>query len=328
MWLVLRIGLGLLLLALLGALAWIGPFAWRVERHPAEPVRGFHSDFYLYVPSLRGRGGEGEAPATILVQPNNSGRISDDPEVHRRDAWWMCFERHRIARELGVVLLVPTFTRPATDWRLYTHALDRDCLTTDRTDLKRLDLQLLAMIDRAREKLAARGVAVEERVLIQGFSASGMFASRFTALHPRRVRAAAIGSPGGWPLVPVDFAPGSTQDDALPLQYPAGIADFAELTGDPFDLAAFRGVPQLFVQGSADDNDSLDFGDGWDAEPAAAIQARFGDTPLARWDAAKDLFSLAGCNARFELVPGVDHDRRALQPLSTRFLAEQLREEN
>ena len=324
MQLLLRLVLAVVLLVLTAAALWLGPFAWRVERHPAEPARGFHADFYLYVPDLRGRGGKGEPPATILVQPNNAGRISDDPEVHRRDAWWMCFGRSRIADELGVVLLVPTFVRPAEDWRIYTHALDQDCLTTGRPDLRRLDLQLLAMIDRAREQLGERGIAVDERVLIQGFSASGMFANRFTALHPRRVRAAAIGSPGGWPIVPAERAPASDDAEAgdLRLDYPAGIADLGTLTGEPFDLEGFRAVPQLFVLGAEDDNDSLDFEDGWDPEPAAALQARFGDTPVARWDAARDLYARAGCDARFELVPGVAHDRKALQPLSTRFFAE------
>jgi pimeloyl-ACP methyl ester carboxylesterase len=211
------------------------------------------------------------------------------------------------------VLLVPAFVRPAVDWQIYTHALDRDALITPRPDLKRLDLQLLAMVERTRGVFAAEGIATDERILLQGFSASGMFANRFTALHPRRVKAVAAGSPGGWPIAPLARA------GELALDYPAGIGDIEVLTGEPFDLEGFRAVPQLLVLGSLDENDSLDFGDGWDQPQADALQKTFGATPLERWDDAERLYDEAGANARFLLVEGIGHDRRKLQSHTTEF---------
>ena len=296
--------------------AWIGPYAMRVRHVAADPAAGFASDYYLYVPSSPRRGAAGEA--TLLVQPNNSGQTSNDMAVHQRDAWWTGFERRAIADELGVALLVPAFPRTASDWRVYTHALDRDTLTTRKAPLARLDLQLIAMIDHARATLAAEGVPVEPRVLVQGFSASAMFANRFTALHPDRVRAVTVGSPGGWPIAPVAAIGG----EALP--YPAGVDDVQALTGHAFDAAAFARVPQLHYLGATDDNDSLDFGDGWDAPAAAQVDRLFGATPVARWEHARRLYEGAGVDARFELVDGVGHDRKALQARSTAFFAEVL----
>ena len=46
-----------------------------------------------------------------------------------------------------------------------------------------------------------------------------MFANRFIALHPEKVRAATIGAPGGWPISPV------TEYKGVELYYPIGIAD-------------------------------------------------------------------------------------------------------
>jgi len=293
----------------------LGPYVLRVRHFRADAAAGYHADFYLYVAPGAKRLAQSGGRATLLVQPNNSGTNSDDPGVHRRDAWWTGFGRHGIADELGVVLLVPAFVRPAGDWKIYTHALDRDALTTARADLARVDLQLLAMVDHARAVLAGEGLAVDERFLIQGFSASGMFANRFTALHPERVKAAAVGAPGGWPIAPLARFGG----DALP--YPLGVADLESLTGSPFDSLAFNAVPQLFVMGSLDDNDSLDFGDGWEKEPAATADRLFGTTPLARWGAAESLYRDAGANARFVLVDGVGHDRKPLQGFSTGFFA-------
>ena len=50
----------------------------------------------------------------------------------------------------------------------------------------------------------------------------------------------------------------------------------------------------------------------------------FGDTPLARWTHAETLYAPAGANARFELVRGVGHDRKALQDRSTGFFRQVL----
>jgi pimeloyl-ACP methyl ester carboxylesterase len=293
----------------------LGLFAARVRHVSADANAGFHADYYVYVSPGARRLARESRIVTLLVQPNNSGTNSDDPNVHRDDAWWTTFGRSGIADDLNVVLLVPAFIRPATDWRIYTHALDRDALLTERNDLKRLDLQLMAMIDHARTTLAREGMQIDERVLIQGFSASGMFANRFTALHPDRVKAAAVGSPGGWPIAPV--ATYSGED----LPYPAGVSNVS------FDAAAFRDVPQMFVMGALDDNDSLDFRDGWDEEPARQIDRLFGDTPLKRWPRAESLYREAGANAKFMLIDGVGHDRRKLQRHSTDFFREVLQRE-
>lgn len=306
-------------LVLAGAALWIGPYAFRVHHVTADPQAGFHSGYFLYVP--RRLAVDAQGTGMVLVQPNNSGVTSNDPGVHVRDAWWTGFERQRIADELGTPLLVPTFPRSATNWRVYTHALDRDTLTTRVPELARLDLQLLAMVDDARVRLAQAGTPVAPHILIQGFSASGMFANRFTVLHPERVRAAAIGSPGGWPVAPVPEA------DGMALGYPAGVADLQALTGRAFDAAAFARVPQLVYMGATDDNDSLDFKDGWDPPMSTLVDTRFGATPVARWTASEALYKGAGIRARFDLVPDVGHDRKALQDRSTAFMRDVLRQD-
>lgn len=293
----------------------LAPYILRVQHFPADKDSGYYADFYLYISPGAQRAASKGKTVTILVQPNNSGTNSDDPEVHRQDAWWTGFGRHWIANELEVVLLVPAFLRPSEDWWIYTHALDRDVLTTERVDLARLDLQLLAMVDVARSSLAMEGVPTDEKFLLQGYSASGMFANRFTVLHPERIKAVAVGSPGGWPIAPV------ARFDGEQLDYPIGIADLETFTGHAFDADTFNQVPQLIVMGSLDDNDSLDFEDGWDQEMAQLVDRKFGDTPLARWDDAQKLYALAGANAEFRLVDGVGHDRRKLQSHTTKFFS-------
>jgi hypothetical protein len=310
---VLRIAIALLIVFLTIVTIILVPYTLRVQHFAADPASGYYADFYLYISPTANRTARSGQVVTILVQPNNSGINSDDPEVHRRDAWWTGFERRTVADELGVVLLVPAFIRPGNDWQVYTHALDRDTLTTDRTDLQRIDLQLIAMIDHARAELATMGIQTDEKILMQGFSASGMFANRFTLLHPERVKAATIGSPGGWPTVPVAGSNGEQ------LPYPIGISDLELLTNIPFDSAAYNVVPQLIYMGSADNNDSLDYTDGWDKKDAQVVDHLFGPDPLSRWEAARLLYQRAGTNVQFLLVEGVGHDRKELQKYSTEF---------
>ena len=298
---------------LIGVAALLGPYALRVQHFSADPAHGYHADFYLYVSPNAKRAAHNGQVVTILVQPNNSGISSDDTEVHRKDAWWTGFERRKIADELGVILLVPAFIRPGEDWHIYTHALDRDTLTTERSDIQRIDLQLIAMIDHARTEVAKDGIQTDEKIFIQGFSASGMFANRFTILHPERVKAATIGSPGGWPLAPV----ASFNGEQLP--YPAGIADLESLTGVPFDSAAYNAIPQLIYMGSLDDNDSLDHTDGWDEKDAMLVDNLFGDDPLSRWGDFESIYLMAGANVQFLLIEGVGHNRQELQKYSTEF---------
>jgi pimeloyl-ACP methyl ester carboxylesterase len=307
--------LSLVLILIITAAILIGPYFLSVQHFDANPTKGYHADFYLYVsPKARQIATSGNT-ATLLIQPNNSGN-SDDPEFHRKDACWMGFGRHSLAKDLGVILLVPAFVRPSQDWHIYTHALDRDVFTTEREDLSRVDLQLLAMVEAARSALESEGIATNEKFLIQGYSASGMFVNRFATLHPQSVMAVAAGSPGGWPIAPVVHYEG----DSLP--YPAGIADLEELTGSPFDTIHYRNMPQLMVMGSLDDNDSLDFGDGWEEDNAAKVKRLFGPTPVSRWGGAEEMYKLGGANAQFKFVEGVGHDRRALQYLTTEFFRE------
>ena len=311
-------GAALVVLSIVAACLALGPFWLRVRSFDPQPASGWHASFFVYVsPAAADAAKQGEQ-VTILVQPNNSGGTSDDVDATADDAWWMGFGRHWLADELGVILIVPAFVRPADDWQIYTHALDRDALTTTRLDIARTDLQLVAMVDHAREALAAEGIETEPEFLLQGYSASGMFVNRFTALHPERVKAAAAGSPGGWPIAPV------AEWEGEPLPYPVGIADLEVLTGHPFNAEAYAAVPQLIVMGSLDTNDSVDFRDGWDEMPAAQVDRLFGADPVSRWPSAQAIYEAGAAKARFLLVDGVGHDRRALQQFTTDFFMEVL----
>ncbi len=265
------------------------------------PADGFAWPYYLYLPpTAEARAASGET-VYVLVSTNNTGQAHDLFFHHEGSAL-----RHltRVARDgyvLSCACLVPVFPRPADRDSIYTHALDRDCLTTSVAGLERLDLQLLAMIDDARKRLARRGWHVADKVLISGFSASGMFANRFAVLHPERVLGAAVGSPGGWPIAPV------TRWKNRTLRYPIGVADLSDLVGREFQSEIYRDIPHFFFMGAQDDNDSVVFRDGYEELDEELIIELFGDTPVDRWSVAERLYEMIGASAEFRVYPDVGH---------------------
>ncbi|MBK9155019.1 MAG: hypothetical protein IPM25_12515 [Chloracidobacterium sp.] len=268
-----------------------------VRKIEADPSQGFSYPYYLYVPP------KSTSPVGrhLLVLPNNTGKINDDLAVHEENV------KRRIAQvplafgKLNVAAIMPVFPRPEADWKIYTHALDRDSLTTDKKQFGRFDLQLIAMIDDARKRLADEKMAADKRVLIYGFSASGMFANRFAFLHPDRVLAAAVGSPGGWPIAPASELNGKK------LRYPVGIEDLKAIAGKKIDTDELRKVRFFVFLGDQDDNDSVVFGDGYEPEDKDLVFELFGKVPVDRWEISKRLYADAKMNAEFKMYPGIGH---------------------
>ncbi len=291
----------LLALLFLAGLWGVATFSLRLTKASPAADAAFRWPYYLYTPTWLEDNRILGKPIHLLVLPNNTGVASDDPAVDDQDAGNMVFPFQLIFGDLDAAILIPTFPRPAAEWQYYTHALDRDTLLVDRPDLHRIDLQLTAMIDDAAERLTRQGWTVDRKVLMFGFSASGMFVNRFTVLHPDRVLAAAVGSPGGWPIAPVSVWQGRS------LRYPIGVADLEELTGEPFDLEAFRRVPMLFFIGDRDENDSVPYPDSYDDEDRTLIFDLLGYAPVDRWDDAEAIYSSVGADAEFRMYPGVDH---------------------
>lgn len=268
-----------------------------VSERPAAPARGFHWPYVLYVPKTPRAG-------HILVVPNNTGYATDDVDLVRASTTCEVRRQAALADALGAPLLVPLFPRPPVgdDDNLYLHALTRAALTAEAPAFRRVDLQLLAMADDARALLAAKGIPVGAKLLLRGFSASGSFVNRFAVLHPERVLAIACGSPGGWPIAPVEKADG----EALP--YPVGVADVPALVGKPVDADALKRVAWLFVLGDQDANDAVIYRDSFSKADEELVFRLFGPTPVSRWKKAERLYAKAGLDARFVLVRGVGHE--------------------
>ena len=269
----------------------------------AEPDLGFEYPYFAFVPP------EVNATGPVLVEPNNTGTSTDSFYQHldRAEARVSAGDfTRRLAEKLAVPLLVPVFPRPRSepnDWRHYVHALDAETMEIESGPLARVDLQLLAMIDHYRASLDHWvGYDADREVLLNGFSASGNFVNRFTALHPDRVRSVTAGGVNGTLILPLETESGQ----ALP--YPIGIENLPTIIDSEFDREAWKRVNQFIYIGTEDDNDTIPYDDAWSSHLREIALDVYGeDIQNERMPYCKSVYEAAGANAQVLQYTNVGH---------------------
>jgi hypothetical protein len=268
---------------------------------PAAPEKGFNFSYLLFLPEP----GEGKKYDYLLVETNNTGRTSDDLEVHRAAAIALARDSsvgNFVAKALRIPLLVPVFPRPSSTGLVYTHSLDRDTIVIADGPLKLLDLQLLAMIADARPRLEKMQRPVRAKVLMNGFSASGLFANRFALLHPEAVAAAAFGGINGFITLPV------AELKSRPLNFPVGIADLEKVSGRPFDRSVYLAIPQFAYMGAEETNDAVVYKDAYSDEERTLIFELLGRKMMPdRWEAVQAVYQSEKVPIQFKTYAGIGH---------------------
>jgi len=266
----------------------------------ANSTMGFNFPFYLFIPETVDKDRENY----LYVEPNNTGTIGDDLDQHLKSASMLVKMSYanRIARKLNTPLLTPVFPRPETDWRCYTHALDRDSLEIEEGSLKRIDHQLKAMVDFALKLLQVNDIKMHDKIMMHGFSASAKFCNRFAFLHPRLVKAVATGGVNGFPTIPLKEHNGCT------LPFPIGIADIEKITGDPYEEAAHKRVAQFVYMGSFDRNDTVPSRDAWSEEEATIILKATAPVMMPdRWAISQKVYQEKFPRAQCVTYNGIGH---------------------
>jgi hypothetical protein len=268
----------------------------------ARPAQGFHFPYYLFIPHTLAH----YQDLYLLVEMNNTGTTSDDFTLHDQRAKRLAEGSYanQMARKLDVPLLVPVFPRPGAQWQMYTHSLDEETLAVTSGPLQRIDLQLIRMIRDAQALLRRNGVQVHDKVLMHGFSASGVFANRFAILHPQVVRAVAAGGVNAIPT----FATASWHGTTLP--YPVGIADLERLAGIRFDGNAYRQVSQYIYMGYLDRNDTTLSRDAFSEEHAQLVRTLIGADMGERWKVSQSIYCELGAAAQCVTYNGTAHTIR------------------
>lgn len=265
-----------------------------------NPVKGFLNDYILFIP----KGTQLNKKTFLLVEPNNTGKLSDSTEIHKRHAIRLASVSsvgNNISTELKLPLLVPIFPRPKSKPLTYTHALDRDVMLEKSTELKRLDLQLLEMINDSKSVLKALKIEVEDKIFMSGFSASATFTNRFSFLHPNKIQALAMGGFNGELMFPQNEIYG------IKLNYPIGTNDFEKLFQQKFDFQTYKLIPQFIYMGELDDNDAVQFDDAYSKKERKIINDNIGSTVQKRYLECQKNYLKSNINATFKTFENVGH---------------------
>ncbi len=164
-----------------------------------------------------------------------------------------------------------------------------------------LDEQVAAMIKDAIKYLRDNNINVEDKVIMDGYSASGTFTDRFTMLHPDLVKILVTGATLDDLMLPVDSYQGTT------LNFPLGIADYKKITGRDFDLEANNKVAKLIYMGEDDTNNTVLFNDCYSKYHMKLIPELFALKNLPRAKKMMEIYDKSDAKAMLILDPGIGH---------------------
>ena len=303
----------------------------------ANPEKGFHFPYLL-------KTSKKTVDANyIVVESNNTGghnkSIKGMTSKAKKSLGWVLGSS--ISKKLNYPMLMPVFPFATKEiekvltnknkYKYYFPQLDSDVLKIDIEKYKRIDLQLIAMIDDARERLLKENNQnINEKVIMVGFSSSSLFSARFTFLHPDRVSVAIGGGIGGLLPVPTEKING------IEAIYPIGTYDFEKITGKKFDLEEYKKTPQFYYQGTKDKSNPFRRGaeDLTDEEYEIVKKLfvdglPFGDKPVSlkvsttMWKNSQKYINQIVDNVKFESPKNLDHE---ITPKMTSKSAEFIKE--
>ena len=109
---------------------------------------------------------------------------------------------------------------------------------------KDIHYQVTYIINACKQFLFDKGIEVDDKIIVEGYSAGSKFANYFAALHPKLIKGIIAGGTSGLTILPLSELNGNE------LKFPLGVADIPD-----FDLDTFSQIPQYYYIGDSDYND-------------------------------------------------------------------------
>lgn len=277
----------------------------------------FHFGYILYLPENI------KEQTTLIVEGSNTGSSTDDIEeanaIILKTGLYPTLPIYDIANNLGLPILYPLFPRVYNGKEtIYNHMLATNSLDSSTSKLKeyrleRVDLQLLSMFEDARKRLKYSGFYIDEKFIIDGFSASAKFANRFTLLHPEYIKMCIAGAVSGILTLP------TSKINNQKLLWPVGLGNIEELTGIKFNndkIELFKHVKQIYYMGGQDNNNPFIFNDNYEPYYSGMINKQelkqiyeiFGTSMNERWKKSQEFYKELGVNASFYTYEAFSHD--------------------
>lgn len=147
-------------------------------------------------------------------------------------------------------MIMPIFPRPIVkegrDGDICVIEFNHTSLSTDYPILKRMDLQTIAMVKDAKQRLKEKGINVLDKLILTGYSSSAQFALRFSAIYPEMVHAVIVGGFNGLGTLPV------SELDGKAANFPIGINDIESKFGKSFNSKEYSLIKHYLYMGLDD----------------------------------------------------------------------------
>jgi pimeloyl-ACP methyl ester carboxylesterase len=265
-----------------------------VTAHPADVTIPY--DWFSYVP-----GTVSKSSLSYIWVTAEGGNV--DYNANSTAVRSMIEANVQMAESNRFVLLFASI--PRVD-EIYAVAFDKQTFagTTDPFS-QRPDLKVNQMIDKLLSELGQAGYNPHPKVFVEGYSNGGMFAQRYSLLHPERAQAVAGGQCGGFLTFPESAYNTTVMDWAI------GINDVDALTGSAFNQDAFKNVPHFIYIGDQDNNNSHFLHPNpegfWSQDQIDFINNIFGDSDPVRLENQCNYLVNAGYDFEFKVYPNVGH---------------------
>lgn len=137
--------------------------------------------------------------------------------------------------------------------------LSRDSFDIPKEKLEyRIDIQVAKTIEKAKKIIKSKtNKEINEKIFLNGYSCSGVFAQRFALLYPELIDTLCVGGASGSIPIP------STEFD-----YPIGIGNYKTLMGKDFDFEKYSQIKFRYYVGEFEDKRKSDEYKDENGEPA------------------------------------------------------------
>lgn len=279
-----------------------------IKIYPLENEKGFRYPYILAIPKyLTDIKIKNSKEITVIVETQNNGTCGDlDEQEWASKGRFISTLGFLVAKDLKTAFVMPMFPRGVDEngdykGEYYQHALDRDTLENRMKEPVPIDQQVLAIIKDSQKVLRSKGINVEDKVAMIGFSASGDFVNRFSILHPEIIKAMAFQNTK--PILPLKEYKGEK------LIYPVGIGDIEEITGKPVNIEEYKKINQYIFTGELDNNDGVYFYDGYEDSEREQIFRLLGKQMMPdRWNNVQKIYNELKYPIQFVTYKNHEHD--------------------
>lgn len=278
--------------------------------YDSNASKGFNFGYMLYIPN------NVRLNSALIVEGANTGTTSISLKQGIKDIQNQVFKFSTIgqylAYKLNIPFMIPLIPRISLkDHDLYTHMLTSEVLNLKDGPFQKIDIQLIKMIEDVKQKLSEMNINVDEKIILNGFSASAKFVNRFTLLHPEIVKLCLAGGVSGCLTLPLK------EINNEKINFPIGMGDISEFSDETFSV--FQEIPQFYYMGDLDNKN----------DPYAHCNSNINipkyksiitekelkqvhnilgiDMQHERWNNTQKIYRKLGINAKFKTYKGYGH---------------------